>query len=101
MSIQMLALVPQIYAGRRVAAGSNFLVRGESDARLLTALGRASVAVPAPVAAVFAPLAPVQRWGKQIKAEETAPTDGAQVAEETPKPKRQYKRRDLTAEGTD
>jgi hypothetical protein len=101
MSIQMRALVPQIYAGRRVAAGSNFLVRGESDARLLTALGRASVAVPAPIPAVLAPVVPVRTWGKQIKAEEPVSTDGAEVAEEAPKPKRQYKRRDMTAESTD
>lgn len=76
MSIPMVALKPQIYAGRRLVAGTEFTARGRSDARLLLALGRADFAmaepepVPAPVA----------------------------VEPEVTKPKRQYKRRDMTAE---
>ena len=50
MSIPMVALVPLIYAGRRMAAGTEFAVRGQSDARLLLALGRADFAMAAPEA---------------------------------------------------
>jgi hypothetical protein len=82
MNIPMVALKPQTYAGRRVAAGAEFTVRGQSDARLLLALGRADFAMahaapepePEPVAVVAEPEAP------------------------KPKPKRQYRRRDMTAE---
>lgn len=86
MSIPMVALKPQIYAGRRRAAGALFDARGQSDARLLIALGRADFA-PAPAVGEIAP---------EISPQFLPPV-GAEP-EVAPKPKRQYKRRDMTAE---
>jgi hypothetical protein len=96
MSIQLLALVPQIYAGRKVAAGSNFIVRGESDARLLIAIGRAASVPVAPVIPVPPPVA--RKWTRAVVA---VPIAEPEEQEEAPKPKRQYKRRDMTAEDTE
>lgn len=44
--MKMLSLKPHLYAGRRFNAGDEFECRGQSDRRLLMALGRAKDAAP-------------------------------------------------------
>jgi hypothetical protein len=46
MAVQMIALKPHRYAGKALVAGDEFLVGGNTAARLLTALGRAAVCPP-------------------------------------------------------
>lgn len=52
MFVQMIALKSQVYAGRPLKAGDPFLARGETDARILIAIGKAKRTVfeSAPVA---------------------------------------------------
>ncbi|MFA7293556.1 MAG: hypothetical protein WC023_15060 [Rhodocyclaceae bacterium] len=52
MTVHMKALKGLVYAGRRLRVGELFEARGESDARVLKAIGSAAVA-PTPVAVVF------------------------------------------------
>lgn len=77
-----------MYAGRRIKPGEVFDVNGASDARVLIAIGRAdfapAVQIPEPVQAPEPVIVP--RWSDL---EDEAPA---------PKPKRQYRRRDMTAE---
>ena len=42
MSISMKAIKPHVYAGKRIAAGQVYEVRGQSDARIMKALGRSA-----------------------------------------------------------
>lgn len=56
--IPMTAIKDQVYAGRRIKAGAEFEVSGQSDARLLKALGRAkdrAPVAPTPVPVVSTP----------------------------------------------
>ena len=43
MSVLMISLKDHIYASRRLRCGAQFSARGQSDARLLVALGRARI----------------------------------------------------------
>lgn len=114
MTIQMIALKATTYAGKRIAQGKRFEVRGKSDARLLEAIGSAvpwsapPVVVAPPPPAPPAPqvahyrrktiehtAAPAPEVAAQPAAEPAPPAE----ASEQPKPKRHYTRRDLTAEG--
>jgi hypothetical protein len=98
--MKMVSLKPHVYAGKRLSVGDEFEVSGRSDARLLTAIGRAIVAPP-PAPEPPAP-PPVSRPLARVfvpKAE--APAVAPVVAEpdsDEPKPKRTYRRRDLSAE---
>lgn len=131
MKIEMVALKPFTYGGKRLKPGQRFEVKGQSDARLLRALDRAADFSP-PV--FIAPLAVKPRRVEVRPAViETAPAVEPAVsleveapeaeprAEEAPepkekpapvepeaepdvslrtgKPKRQYRRRDMTSEG--
>lgn len=141
MTIPMIALKPLKYAGARVAKGGKFEVRGQSDARLLAAIGHAKQAAPdARVPAPTKPL-PAASLKKTVVASvaevvaeaivppeslpvvddvaeiESAaaddagdtpveagepseqPADAADLSPRTSKPKRQYRRRDMTSEG--
>ena len=103
MTIRMKALRAQIYAGARIKPGEEFDVRGERDAKLLYALGRAErVVATAPAPAQKPVPAPepavdqaVDQAGEPIGAEHAPAEESA----EQPKPKRAYRRRDMTAEG--
>lgn len=46
MAVQMIALKPHRYAGKALQPGDEFFVGGNTQARLLTALGRASLCPP-------------------------------------------------------
>ena len=46
MAIQMIALKPHRYAGKALRPGDEFFVGGNTQARLLTALGRAAICPP-------------------------------------------------------
>lgn len=99
--IKMVSSTSHLYAGRRLKAGDAFEARGRGDARLLRALGRAVDApAPAPVAEpVPALLMPKRQYVRKVV--EPAPiafVSPLAEPEEAPKPKRQYKRRDMTAE---
>ena len=91
--IPMITTKKHRYAGKLLQAGDAFQARGKTQARLLKALGVARQAVPAPRGAdgriVFPP-----------KVEPAEFSYEAQVYVYPEKPKRQYKRRDMTAEGT-
>ena len=110
--ITMTCLKPMQYAGRRVQAGQQFDAHGENDARLLVAIGKAARYTP-PVVPVY--VAPKSRailttTPQSIFQPEPVPTveavatdtavtaDDAEVHDADEKPKRQYRRRDLTAE---
>lgn len=87
------------YAGRSYKAGDVFTARTKQDARLLVAVGMAAEYVPPPVAAVLRkpekiPVADVVYEGPA----QDAPAQDAEVTAEVDKPKRYYKRRDMTAE---
>lgn len=108
--IPMIARKPIVYAGKRIAKGGRFSARGAQDARLLEAIGHA---VKAPVAQVPmpAPFHEVRAKPSTYTYRATAPKPIAEatvdsasghtsddVSSRTGKPKRQYKRRDMTAE---
>lgn len=147
MTITMIALKPLKYAGARVAKGGKFEVRGQSDARLLAAIGHAKRAVPVahvPVPAKPLPAASLKKTVVASVAEVIAeaivppesmpaagdvveanheeqveaaaaddagdapaesaepseqPADAADLSPRTGKPKRHYRRRDMTGEG--
>lgn len=100
------------YGGRRLQAGDKFQARGNGDAKLLMALGYAEIETAAvPVAPVIEEVKPKRAYHRRVieaeppvaPAEPPAwtPTEpGALVADDpfADKPKRAYKRRDLTAE---
>ena len=125
MSVPMQALKGFPYAGRRLAAGDNFEARGESDARVLVAIGKAKRSAPValpPLPDLDLPPAVAPKRGRGNKAlqaaapvalmpdpagvaqateQGTADTPGAGTAEAAPASasqapaRRQYKRRDL------
>lgn len=90
MKITMITKKPHIYAGKRLALGNEFEVAGRDDARLLEALGRAERKPK-----IVAPSAPIPTYYRPII---TVPRTVEVAAESDGKPKRQYKRRDMTAE---
>jgi hypothetical protein len=148
MTIPMIALKPIAYAGKRIAKGGRFEARGNSDARLLQAIGHAEVA-PAAAGAAPAPQSETKsqaaeadriRWtliepakapaaaeadiadeaageslppADELDHEEDAPAEIDEAAAEAPveapaevvsapatkTTKRQYRRRDMKAEG--
>lgn len=91
MKIQMMTVREHVYAGRRLKPGDAFDATGKSDARLLEAIGRAVYSRSLPPA-------------EPVKAEPVveAPASESAQSEEVPgeyvRPKRQYRRRNLTAE---
>lgn len=116
--IPLIARRSFLYAGRRLAAGVEFGARTQSDARLLLAIGHADFAPqgpaepeqpqpwslppaepPAPVAAVVeAP--PVEEAPADVPPASEPVSEPATEAQPV-KPRRQYRRRDLTAEGSE
>lgn len=120
--VPLVALKPLIYGGRRYVPGDEFTARGQSDARVLIAIGKADfatadmapepetvrVAVAAPAAAAApaddakaveaAPAQPAAQT-EQPAAEqlELAPDADAPAAEA--RPRRTYRRRDMQSEG--
>lgn len=98
------------YGGLRLREGVEFDVKGSRDAKVLRALGHAVDAAPA-----FTTTVTVTKYGRQdIKETAVAPmpllparkaddkppppAELAAAAQDIPKPKRTYTRRDLTAE---
>lgn len=105
--IEMISKASHLYAGKRVAVGDRFEVRGRSDAQLMRALGRADFAPVAPVVAETPTEKPKRTYVRRVleAAPEVPPApDVAQViapdlpADTEAKPKRTYTRRDMTAE---
>lgn len=111
MKVPMIATKDMVYAGRRIAKGGAFEARGKQDARLLSAIGRAEEAptpVPAPIPIpVPAPsprmytYARVQPVSEPVVESMVEPVSEAEQADDEPaaKPKRAYRRRDMTSEG--
>ncbi len=95
--ISMRCTKDLVYAGHRVKVGDVFQASGETDARILTVIKKAErytppVYVAPPVAAPVARREPAPAYAtKVLSQEKTDPVDPV-------KPKRQYNRRDLTAE---
>ncbi len=130
MTVQMITLRAHVYQNKRLAPGTRFEATGQSDARLLAALGRATLAPvdvpreasPAPAPAKAEERKPAAKPTAEAKAESdrlfftrqfseppaaaaattmpAPPQPGAAVDEEI-KPKRAYRRKDMTAEGGD
>ncbi len=111
------------YGGERRFTGDIFNVRGQSDAQLLRALGWAADAPPDPAPVVAVAVEPRQTYRtRALKAEAPAvvvveppaevvaeapaeqpaetsvATEPAEQADDEPKPKRAYRRRDMRAE---
>lgn len=85
MSVPLQALRGFPYAGRRLVAGEQFNARGESDARLLCAVGHATrhIQVPEPLPQIaVAPLA--TKRGKSYRTEALVAQAAADAAPETP-----------------
>lgn len=86
MKIAMVSLSPLcMYAGRRIKPGEVFEANGASDARVLIAIGRADFAPALPTPEPLPEPVVIPQWPETQD-------------EPAPKPKRQYKRRDMTAE---
>ncbi len=83
--MQLKALSPIWYGGRRLQAG-DFFEAGSRDARVLVAIGRAALVRPA-AEPVEVPLV-----------EEPVEAPALEVPVEAPKPRRQYRRRDMVAD---
>jgi hypothetical protein len=121
MTIQMISLAAHLYAGQRLQAGDKFTCRGESDARLLRALGRAINYTPPPPVEYKPPVKTVARkyFTAAVLADEPAAKSPSEalmdmlpsqlvpgVGEHEPagfaeggiKPKRAYRRRDMKAD---
>jgi hypothetical protein len=99
----MIALKPHRYAGQPKERGDVYRVQGAGEYRLIKALGWAEDhIVPAPVAAVFAPFVVEQveeHPAEEAHIEEPVSDEPeVEISLRTGKPKRQYKRRDMTAE---
>lgn len=125
--VPLIAKRSLLYAGRRVASGAEFEARTGQDARLLIAIGHAdfapagepdsipfradNVGTPAafveepPQVAAPAPAeeAPVVEAAAEAVSEPAAEAPPPAPAEDVPpvKPRRTYRRRDLTAEGSE
>lgn len=87
----MTTLKPHRYASRSLVPGDEFEASGR-DARILAALGRARLVEP-PSAPAGEPTQPADA---EQRSEDAPPAEPP--ADEAPKPKRKYKRRDMTAE---
>lgn len=101
MKIAMIAAKAFPYGGRRISAGEQFFANGQRDARLLTALGRAaahSYTVP-DIETSESLDEVVQPWQREAEITEVAATPVEPAPIEVPRVKRQYRRRDMTAEG--
>lgn len=121
MSVQMIALKPHVYAGRRRNPGDYFLVSGETDARILAAVGnakrtlfdqsRVEVAVPSVdideyVRELPSEVAALNAEPDPVPAPEPLAVVNVDPAPEMSEPdlttrrgRREYRRRDLRAEG--
>jgi hypothetical protein len=114
--IPMISLQAHVYAGKRLNPGDKFECRGQSDARVLRALGRAIdyTAPPEPVHApartytppgTYSTAAVKPQWRADVTADaepkdleaEEPPQIGSDD-HDAPKPKRDYRRRDMKAE---
>lgn len=85
MSVPLQALRGFPYAGRRLVAGEQFNARGESDARLLCAVGHATrhIQVPEPLPQIA--VAPVAtKRGKSYRTEALVAQAAADAAPDTP-----------------
>ena len=129
--IPLTALKPFVYAGRRLKAGQDFEASGQTDARVLIAVGHADfapalaaepAAEPPRTADTTAPLIaqpePASQAGEasaqvedQPAQQVDIPADAAPEQSAAPEPdqapaeqpaakRRQYRRRDMTAEGS-
>lgn len=122
MSVQMISLKPHVYAGRPLKAGDTFLARGETDARILIAIGKAKRTVFEVAVQPAEPRTPVRELPIEVVALnvdlDPVPTlepltvinvePAPEVSEPEPEPepdlttrrgRREYRRRDLRAEG--
>jgi hypothetical protein len=115
MGIPLTALATFHYAGRLVMRGQSFSARSTSDAKLLTLTKKAKPApatveappvVPPPVDLPVAPSPPPEPEpvvSDDVIAPESLdvlpdPVETVDATEDDAKPKRRYRRRDLTAE---
>lgn len=109
MGIPMISLASHVYAGRRLAKGDEFEARGRQDARLLAALGRAEAALP-PIATIEprpqarqSSAQTAQIPDQMVDIPIADPDEGdepeVEISPRTGRPKRTYRRRDMTAEG--
>jgi hypothetical protein len=126
MTIRMISTRTHLYAGRRLRAGEQFDARGKRDMRLLEALGRARrvhadvipvarpepLIVAEPVAVVAEPVMTEPEDAELTDAGDAAegatedapeqagtePEPETEISPRTGRPKRQYRRRDMTAE---
>lgn len=118
MFVQMIALKSQVYAGRPLKAGDPFLARGETDARILIAIGKAKRTVFEVAVQPAEPRTPVRELPIEVVALnvdlDPVPTlepltvinvePAPEVSEPEPdlttrRGRREYRRRDLRAEG--
>jgi hypothetical protein len=105
--MELIALRPLVYASKRMKAGDRFSTRGGQDARLLKALGHAADAPP-PVVVEPEPVKRTYMRRDMVveppKVQPIEPPQGPAWATDFTsetvelKPKRQYRRRDQTAE---
>lgn len=104
--IEMKVLKAHVYAGRRHQPGDRYQAIGASDARLVAALGWAAESPQELSPPELPPAAPPPR---AVPSEPAKPTEPAGAGQSVPasttedgalseKPKRQYKRRDMTAD---
>jgi len=114
MGIPLTALATFHYAGRLVMRGQSFSARSTSDAKLLTLTKKAKPApatveaptvVPSPVDLPVAPPPPHEPEPVTIDVITPEspdvlpePVETVEVTEDDAKPKRRYRRRDLTAD---
>lgn len=98
--IPMTARKSMVYAGRRVGEGTRFDARGESDARVLEAIGNAARAhiEPPPPVVVPEPLPARKTVAKRDQVAEVPAQAQAVEEAQAEKPKRHYRRRDMDAE---
>ena len=94
----MISLQDHLYGGKRLKSGDKFEVRGQSDARLLKALGRAIDYTPPPEPVYEKPKIYTRAYSTAaVVADVPSFVDGGSVDEVT-KPKRAYRRRDMKAD---
>ncbi len=84
MSVPLQALRGFPYAGRRLVAGEKFEARGESDARVLCAVGHATrhIQVPEPLPEIVAPV--TTKRGRGYRTQALVAQPAADAAPETP-----------------
>lgn len=89
---QLIALKPFTFAGKRVIPGQVFSSKGRSEVNALIALGMAEPALllePVPMV----PQEPISESVSMV-----ATSEEAEISPRTGRPKRAYRRRDVTAE---